>query len=83
MKSKIKTNRCWTLELKDKEHHELKVNDTVDIRERHDGEMKGDRINYVVIPIESVDELILKLLQYKKRYFDKMNVEIDYENDWN
>lgn len=83
MKRKIDTNRCWQLELEDKPHTELEVNDTIDLSEHHDGYMKGDRINYVAIPIESVDELILKLLQYKLTYYNKMKVEIEFNNDWN
>lgn len=83
MKSKIKTNRQWQLELEDTFHSELEVNDTLELREHHDHHTKGDRIPYVVIPIESVDQLILKLLKYKAKYYKKMNVETDYNNEWN
>lgn len=81
MKMKIKTNRVWQLELEDREHSEITVSDTLDLRELHDHAHENDSVPYIVIPIESVDTLILKLLQYKKRYMAKMNVEIDWEND--
>ena len=53
---KIKTERCWHLTIR-------KCGDCIELKEHHD-DSKGTP--YVVIPEESIDEVVLQLLKLKK-----------------
>ena len=60
VKKIIKTNRCWDLRL-----HKEVIEDCIDVREFHDNEAST---NYIAIPVEAVDELVLELLKFKRRH---------------
>lgn len=54
---KIKTNRNWQLTIKKEE-------DCIELMEHHDG---SEGTPYVVIPVESIDAVVLELLKFKAK----------------
>lgn len=60
---KIKTDRVWNLDVE-------RVNDCIEIIENHDGCDDAHR-PYIAIPVESVDEIVFRLLEFKRRILIK------------
>lgn len=56
---RIKTNRAWQLDIE-------RVDDCIEIIERHDGSDE-DHSPFAVIPYESIDDVVFRLLQFKRR----------------
>jgi len=64
IKKIIKTQRCWDLRV----HKEVTA-ECLDVREFHDdGVSFKTSDNYISIPVEAVDELVLELLKFKVKY---------------